>query len=1735
MEQNYSSRLPGRLARPLAALGLLLATAGAAQAQTPTTTFVLQPNSPSTGVGSGPSSVAIADVNGDGKPDALTANFSSNTLGVLLGNGAGGFTLQATLSTGTGSGPYSVAIADVNGDGKLDALTANRNSSTLGVLLGNGAGGFTLRATPSTGANSYPLSVAIADVNGDGKLDALTANEVSSTLSVLLGNGAGGFTLQANAPSTGTNSRPSGVAIADVNGDGKPDALTANYNSNTLGVLLGNGAGGFTLQATLSTGAGSGPSRVAIADVNGDGKPDALTANLDSSPLGLLLGNGAGGFTLQATPSTGITSFSSGLAVADVDGDGNLDAVTSSDFSNTLSVLLGNGAGGFTLQANTPSTGAGSSPSNVAIADVNGDGKPDALTANFSSNTLGVLLNTTVQAPTLTTISPNQATVGTSVTLTGSNLTGATAVTFAGTSNNTVTTGLTVSGTGSSQTLTVVVPTGATTGPVTVTTPAGTSGGVTFTVLTSAPVLANIEPGALPYAGGQAPAQVTGTLSVSDADSPNLTGATVTIGSGFMLGDRLNFANQNGITGSYTFNSSTGTLTLVGTAPVAAYQAALRSVTFSTLASSSAVAGDRVVSFSVSDGTNASNQVVRTIRVVGQPAVTTAAPSGLTSTSAVLGGNVTANGGDAVTDRGVVYSSTTTTPTIGGTGVTQDANGLGAGGFSKTIAGLAPTTAYYVRAYATNSAGTSYGSVLSFTTLVPTTAAPVLTSPAANSNVSGQPAFAGMAPAGSTVTIYLAMGGGAAQAIGTTTATGGNFSFVPSTALASGTYAVYATAQSSGSTVSTNSNTNTFTVDATPPTVTLATSASNPTTNPIIPFSATFSEPVTGYSPSSIAVTNGTIVGVGNVGNIYYFTVQATTTGPVTVSIAAGAAQDAAGNDNLAAGPFSVTYALPMSVAPALLNPTNGSTTGSPLIIGGSAPTGSFVSITVTNLSNGASASRSTSATNNNFSSQFTLPSGTYQAVATAQQSGSQPASSAPITFTVDATAPTATISSAAGSTTSTALIPFTVSFSEAVQGFSASSVSVTNGTISSAITTVGNDYSFSVTPTASGAITVTLPANAVRDQVGNFNTTASSLSVTYTAPITATAWTGAVSTDWFDAGNWTQGVPTATVDATISPVSSGRYPLVAANTAAARNLSINSGASLTMSGGTLDVRATLTNNSTFVATGGTIVLGTSTQGAIVGSSPTNFWSLQVERSGALLATSAGAAVRQVLTLNGNFDTNGNVFTLRSTAAATALVVNNGGVVSGTTTVQRTIDGSVNPGLGYRHYSSPVANSTVGDLVTPGFTPIVNPAYNTAAIPASVSPYPTVFGYDDSRLSLTNNLSSFDKGYFSPSALSDPLAPGRGYTLNISASEVVDFQGTLASGTITLPLTSTRPTYPDGGWQLLGNPYPAPLDYSRVAPADRQGLEGAIYVYASTSQYSGRYRTYVNGIGNPVLPVAQGFFARVASGQPSATMTFRNAQRLTTSDPTTFQRSAASPDPRPLVQLELRTATSAAVADEFFAYAEAGATPAFDAAFDAEKLPNPTGFNLAGIAPSGPSLAVDARAAFTAATVLPLSVGVPAPGPYALSAATLANLPAGLDAYLADDLTGQLTRLAAGTSYSFSVSAAQAAAPIVGRFRLLFRPATALATTASLRAADVAVFPNPARTRFTVVLPGLGQASTVQAELRNALGQLVRRQTVALPASGTQLSFDTAELATGVYTLRLQAETTNLAKRVVIE
>ncbi len=380
--------------------------------------------------------------------------------------------------------------------------------------------------------------------------------------------------------------------------------------------------------------------------------------------------------------------------------------------------------------------------------------------------------------------------------------------------------------------------------------------------------------------------------------------------------------------------------------------------------------------------------------------------------------------------------------------------------------------------------------------------------------------------------------------------------------------------------------------------------------------------------------------------------------------------------------------------------------------------------------------------------------------------------------------------------------------------------------------------------------------------------------------------------------------------------------------------------------------------------------------------------------NGSPVTLTSPVGVTQVVTVGGAGNLVSNAaLTLLSSAGGTALLVNSGsGVVSGATTIQRYIDPSLNPstaanpgGQGYRHYSSPVSNSTVGDLATTTFTPVLTQGYNTSPTPGTTTPFPNVFGYDQSRLAtVSNNYAAFDKGWVVPAAATTALVPGQGYAVNIAGTELVDFVGTPNTGDLTVTLSRNGgSTAADAGWALVGNPYPAPLDYSQLQAADLQGVDRAMYVQQSTGQYAGQYRSYVNGTSTsaangPLIAAGQGFFVRVSQGQTSGSLTFRNAQRVTSyGQQPAFQRPAA--DPRPSVRLEL---TGAGLADAFVAYAEAGASAGFEASFDAVKLPNPTGLNLSSAAASGQRLAIDGRPAFAAATALPLQVGVPAAGTY---------------------------------------------------------------------------------------------------------------------------------------------------------
>jgi len=384
--------------------------------------------------GSYPASVAVADVNGDGKADLLVANKGtggavSGTVSVLLGNGDG--TFQAAVSYGCGgSFTTSVVAGDVNGDGKLDLVVTNAGSNTVGVLLGHGDGTFAPAVTFDSGGN-FPELAAIADVNGDGRPDIVVVDcsnrfagcggGENGTATVLLGNGDGTFRAGA---SYDAGSGAIWLVVADLNGDGKPDVVVADCGANifcptsapgALSVLMGNGDGTFQTAVTYSSGGISALS-VAVADVNGDGKPDLVVANSGSSTVCVLLGNGDGTFQ-SALACSSAGSIYSQAVVADVNGDSKLDLLVG-NYPSTVAALLGDGDG--TFQSALTFSSGGSGPTSVAVKDVNGDGKPDVIVANFYSNDVGVLLNDTGLTPTTTALasSANPSLVGQAVTFT---------------------------------------------------------------------------------------------------------------------------------------------------------------------------------------------------------------------------------------------------------------------------------------------------------------------------------------------------------------------------------------------------------------------------------------------------------------------------------------------------------------------------------------------------------------------------------------------------------------------------------------------------------------------------------------------------------------------------------------------------------------------------------------------------------------------------------------------------------------------------------------------------------------------------------------------------------------------------------------------------------------------------------------------------------------------------------------------------------------------------------------------------------------------------------------------------------------------------------------------------------------------------------------------------------------------------------------------------------------------
>lgn len=385
-----------------------------------------------------PTAIRLVDVNLDGKLDAAVSSKFGAAVLVLNGNGSGGF--GAPASYGIGALPMMLELGDLNGDGKPDAVTVDGGDKVRVQL--NAAGAFGA-ATPFTTAGTS-MSLALADLDVDGKLDVVTANSTTGSVSVLRGNGTGGLLAATSYP---VADRPWDVAIGDLNVDGKPDLVTANdaVGADSLSVLLGLGSATFGGATSFVLGLyDPEPRNVVLADVDDDGKLDAACSNTGDifwgSPkdLCVLRGDGAGALLAPQLHMVGVRPH--GLLAADLDVDGDADLAVAIESSDSVVVLPGHGDGSFAstraitgvssptvvLPADIDedgdldlvagggtsaigfyslvSDGAGhfAAPSfaltsnvvaDVAVADFDGDGDPDAATANQFTNNVSVLTN----------------------------------------------------------------------------------------------------------------------------------------------------------------------------------------------------------------------------------------------------------------------------------------------------------------------------------------------------------------------------------------------------------------------------------------------------------------------------------------------------------------------------------------------------------------------------------------------------------------------------------------------------------------------------------------------------------------------------------------------------------------------------------------------------------------------------------------------------------------------------------------------------------------------------------------------------------------------------------------------------------------------------------------------------------------------------------------------------------------------------------------------------------------------------------------------------------------------------------------------------------------------------------------------------------------------------------------------------------------------------------------------
>ena len=388
--------------------------------------FGADPSGPLTG--RTPGAIASGDFNGDGRPDLAVANSLDNSVSIALGNGHGAFVRGPGSPVAVGNQPAAILAGDFNQDGNPDLAVVNYADNSVTVLLSDGHGDFVTAPGSPLAVGRHPTKITAGDFNGDGNIDLAVLNYDDHTISVLLGDGHGGFAA-ASSPTVAVGSTPIALAVADFNGDGHPDLAVADCVSNTVSVLLGDGAASFSPTpgspyptgeppGSASGGFGfCGAESITASDFNHDFNPD-VAVGIQGGKLSVLLGDGSGRLVPTAASPFPIESGAQNTGIAqpqslvsgDFDGDGNVDLAVA-DYAqggpgpiyDYVSVLLGGGQGDFRAAPGSPYQLTGVT-TGIAAADFNRDGRLDFAASNAygcdgQTNTIVVGLNQGMNGP----------------------------------------------------------------------------------------------------------------------------------------------------------------------------------------------------------------------------------------------------------------------------------------------------------------------------------------------------------------------------------------------------------------------------------------------------------------------------------------------------------------------------------------------------------------------------------------------------------------------------------------------------------------------------------------------------------------------------------------------------------------------------------------------------------------------------------------------------------------------------------------------------------------------------------------------------------------------------------------------------------------------------------------------------------------------------------------------------------------------------------------------------------------------------------------------------------------------------------------------------------------------------------------------------------------------------------------------------------------------------------------